>query len=46
VKSLRDDPIRLREPKYVRKPEDQLESRPRERRIDLIVNQEHYIHHV
>jgi acetoin utilization deacetylase AcuC-like enzyme len=46
VKSLRDDPIRLREPKYVRKPEDQLESRPRERRIALIVNQEHSIHHV
>jgi acetoin utilization deacetylase AcuC-like enzyme len=46
VKSLRDDPLRLREPKYVKAADDQKELKPKERKIALIVNQEHSIHHV
>jgi len=46
VRSFRDDPVRLREPKYL--PQDSFQSgnRPKERKIALIVNQEHSIHHV
>jgi len=46
VKSLRDDPLRLREPRYIKASEAQTEHTPRQRRIALIVNDQHSIHHV
>ena len=46
VKSFRDDPVRLREPKYTRGSDRQADRKPRERKIALIVNEEHSIHHV
>ena len=44
--SFRDDPVRLREPKYTRPDEVQADRRPKSRRIALIVNEQHQIHHV
>src|SRR5690606_7298450 len=47
VASIKDDPVRLREPRYVAK--ETVESparRPKERRIALIFNDKHQIHHV
>lgn len=46
VASFRDDPVRLREPRYI-KPTKREESRPATReRVALIVNERHDIHHV
>ena len=44
--SFRDDPVRLREPKYTKADEVQADRRPKSRRIALIVNEQHQIHHV
>ncbi len=47
VGSFRDDPIQLREPVYVIRPDDQpLPGRKRTGRIALVVNDRHEIHHV
>ncbi|MGH8167755.1 MAG: histone deacetylase family protein, partial [Woeseiaceae bacterium] len=46
VKSFRDDPVQLREPRYPVEPADAPDFRPRQRRIVLIVNDKHSIHHV
>jgi acetoin utilization deacetylase AcuC-like enzyme len=46
VDSVRDDPIALREPRYVREPGDPAALRPKQRKIALIVNDKHSIHHV
>lgn len=46
VDSVKDDPVLLREPRYVRKPIDADELKPRQRKIALIVNDQHAIHHI
>jgi acetoin utilization deacetylase AcuC-like enzyme/GNAT superfamily N-acetyltransferase len=46
VESVQDDPIRLREPAYLKQAEASLARRPKQRKIALIVNDEHSIHHV
>jgi acetoin utilization deacetylase AcuC-like enzyme len=46
VKSVKDNPLRLREPQYVREADSAVENRPRRRRIALIINDSHSIHHV
>lgn len=46
VKSIRDDPVTLREPRYVREPDTPELHQPRQRRVALIVNDQHSIHHV
>ena len=46
VRSFRDNPVRLREPKYVTGPEAAAALRPQLRKIALIVNDQHSIHHV
>ncbi len=48
VDSVRDDPVRLREPRYVGARAEAAAPRriPRERRIALLVNEGHEIHHV
>jgi acetoin utilization deacetylase AcuC-like enzyme len=47
VDSIRDDPVRRREPRYVIKEgEDVMQGPPRTRRIALIINEGHSIHHV
>ncbi|KMY66480.1 histone deacetylase [Desulfocarbo indianensis] len=47
VKSFRDDPVRLRPPRYA-KAESQAKPRQisRDRRIALVINQRHQMHHV
>lgn len=46
VASFRDDPVRLREPRYLKADDVQVDHRPRARGIALIVNEQHQIHHV
>jgi acetoin utilization deacetylase AcuC-like enzyme len=46
VKSVREDPVRLRDARYIKAGQDSIERRPRERKIALIVNRQHMIHHV
>lgn len=47
VASFRDDPVQLREPRYVRKPPPPIAVRPAPgERIALVVNDRHQIHHV
>lgn len=46
VNSVTDDPIRLREPRYIKKTGGVAENRPATRRIALIINDQHSIHHV
>lgn len=46
VDSVIDDPIRLREPRYVKGAIESPRHRPRQRKIALIVNDKHAIHHV
>ncbi len=48
VASFRDDPVRLREPRYRTRPKDQEPATlaPRRRGIALVVNDKHDIHHV
>jgi acetoin utilization deacetylase AcuC-like enzyme/GNAT superfamily N-acetyltransferase len=47
VESFRDDPVKLREPRYVKKPPIPVRRVTRsDRRIRLVVNDRHLIHHV
>jgi len=46
VRSIRDNPVRLREPRYIKPTDGAVEHVPRQRRIALIVNDQHSIHHV
>ena len=48
VASIRDNPVRLREPRYVKTPERQAAPRaaPRQRRIAVVINDRHQIHHI
>lgn len=47
VESFRDDPVSLRKPKYVKKPSVPISrATPQDRRIRLVINDRHYIHHV
>jgi acetoin utilization deacetylase AcuC-like enzyme/GNAT superfamily N-acetyltransferase len=46
VKSIKDSPVQLREPRYLKNSEAPSENRPKQRRIALIINAGHSIHHV
>jgi len=46
VRSISDSPVRLREPRYVKRNAEPVAHQPRRRRIALIVNDQHSIHHV
>ena len=48
VNSVKDDPVQLRAPKYIRlnQPGDQVGPGPSSIRIALVVNDQHHIHHV
>lgn len=46
VRSVRDDPVVLREPKYPAAFEQRVRHQPGQRRIALIINDRHAIHHV
>lgn len=46
VKSIKDNPVKLREPRYVKSSEANVAHRPKQRRIALIINDGHAIHHV
>lgn len=46
VRSVKDHPVRLREPRYIKTSTSVDELRPRQHRIALIVNDRHSIHHV
>ena len=47
VESFRDDPVSLRKPRYVKKPPVPVSRATRpDRRIRLVINDRHYIHHV
>ncbi|MDH4107437.1 MAG: histone deacetylase family protein [Gammaproteobacteria bacterium] len=46
IRSIRDNPVRLREPRYVKSAAEPAQLRPRQRRIALIINDQHSIHHV
>jgi len=46
VESVVDDPVQLREPRYVKKAMDPAQHRPKQRKIALIINDKHSIHHV
>ncbi|MDH5621970.1 MAG: GNAT family N-acetyltransferase, partial [Gammaproteobacteria bacterium] len=46
VKSIKDNPVKLREPRYSKKNESPVGYRPKQRRIALIINDGHSIHHV
>lgn len=46
VRSVKDDPVRLREPRFRTQPDDAADRKPRQRKIALIINDQHQIHHV
>jgi len=47
LESFQDDPVRLREPKYVKKaPVPIPRATPADKRIVLVINDRHYIHHI
>jgi acetoin utilization deacetylase AcuC-like enzyme/GNAT superfamily N-acetyltransferase len=47
VESFKDDPVLLRKPKYIKKPPLPISHTTRsDRRIRLVINDRHYIHHV
>ncbi len=46
VKSFKDDPVRIREPRYLKPDIALADHRPRLRKIALIINDQHAIHHV
>ncbi len=46
VRSVKDHPVRLREPRYIKTIPGGDELLPRQRKISLIVNDRHSIHHV
>ena len=46
ARSIKDDPVALREPRYSRADEKLPDEKPKPHRIALIVNDQHSIHHV
>jgi acetoin utilization deacetylase AcuC-like enzyme len=46
VESIKDDPVALREPRYLKTEVKAQQARPKQQRIALIVNDQHSIHHV
>jgi len=47
VDSFRDDPVLLRSPRYIKKPPVPIQRRtPMDKRIMLVINDRHWIHHV
>jgi acetoin utilization deacetylase AcuC-like enzyme len=46
VRSIKDNPVRLREPRYTDRNGQGAGQRPKQRKIALIVNDRHAIHHV
>ena len=47
IDSVKDDPVRLRKPKYVKKPSIPIiRSTPVDKRIRLVINDRHGIHHI
>lgn len=46
VRSIKDDPVKFREPRYSKSPQESSRDQPRRRKIALIVNDRHSIHHV
>jgi acetoin utilization deacetylase AcuC-like enzyme/GNAT superfamily N-acetyltransferase len=47
VESFQDDPVRLRSPRYVKKPPVPIRrTTPADKRIMLVINDRHWIHHV
>lgn len=47
IDSIQDDPVRLRKPKYVKKPSTTVTRKiPPDRKIRLVINDRHLIHHV
>ena len=47
IDSVKDDPVRLRKPKYVKKPSIPIiRSTPIDKRIRLVINDRHGIHHI
>ena len=47
VESFKDDPIKIREPKYVKKPPVPISRTARsDQRIRLVINDRHWIHHI
>ncbi len=47
IESFQDDPVQLRKPKYVKKPPVPIRHRPPvDKRIKLVINDRHGIHHV
>ena len=44
--SVTDDPVRLREPRYIKDIPDEARLKPRQRLVALIINDRHSIHHV
>jgi acetoin utilization deacetylase AcuC-like enzyme len=46
VRSIKDDPVRLREPRYLKAEEKPQSAQPKRQRIALVINDQHSIHHV
>jgi len=46
VNSIKDDPVQLRAPRYLRAEENNHVDGPKQQRIALVVNDQHSIHHV
>ncbi|MBW3539893.1 MAG: histone deacetylase family protein [Planctomycetes bacterium] len=46
VQSIREDPVRLREFRYVKKPKHKPAGRPRDEPVAVAINDRHTIHHV
>lgn len=46
VESVKDSPIRLREPRYAKAGDEAASHKPKQRKIALVVNDKHSIHHV
>lgn len=46
INSVTDDPVRLREPRYIKDIADEAQLKPQQHLIALIINDRHSIHHV
>lgn len=46
VRSIKDNPVKLREPRYLKAEEKPQSSQPKQQRIALVINDQHSIHHV
>ncbi|MDH4124434.1 MAG: histone deacetylase family protein [Gammaproteobacteria bacterium] len=46
VRSIKDDPVRLRAPRYLKAEEKPQSVQPKQLRIALVINDQHSIHHV